>query len=366
MREDDPSQDANPLPHSGPACQSSLPPERIEDVGALEELLSRPTPEVVETMRRIEGDILVLGVGGKIGPSLARMARRASDLAGVRRRVLGVARFSSPEVRRSLDAHGIETFACDLLDRSVLDALPDSPNVLYLAAMKFGSTGQEATTWAMNCYLPGLVCERFRQSRIVAYSTGNVYAMVPAQSGGPSEDGELGPIGDYAMSCLGRERVFSHFSRVLRIPVALLRLNYAHEMRYGVMVDLAQQVLAGQPVDVTMGYFNAIWQGDSNAMTLRALEHVASPPKAINLAGLETLSVRRVAQRLGELLGKPVALAGTEAPDALLSNGRLGQELLGSPSVTVDQMLHWIADWHQRGGPALGKPTHFQTRNGRF
>jgi nucleoside-diphosphate-sugar epimerase len=294
------------------------------------------------------------------------MARRASDLAGAGRRIIGVARFSSPKVRDALEAEGIETIACDLLDRSALNALPDVPNVLYLAAMKFGSTGQEATTWAMNCYLPGMVCEKFRASRIVAYSTGNVYAMVPPAGGGPAEDAVPGPVGDYAMSCLGRERVFSYFSRTLGIPVALLRLNYAHEMRYGVMVDLAQQVLAGRPVDVTMGYFNAIWQGDSNAMTLRALDHTASPPRIINLAGPEVLSVRRVAERFSELLGKPVTLVGTEAPDALLSNGRLGHDLLGQPGVTVEQMLAWIADWQRRGGPTLGKPTHFQSRDGKF
>jgi nucleoside-diphosphate-sugar epimerase len=347
-------------------CSPDALPERIEGVDALEELLSRPTPEAIDTMRRLDGDLVVLGVGGKIGPSLARMARRASDLAGVPRRILGVARFSSPDLRNSLESHGIQTIRCDLLDRSALNALPDVPNVLYLAAMKFGSTGQEAATWAMNCYLAGMVCEKFRASRIVAYSTGNVYAMVPPESGGPSEQGALAPIGDYAMSCLGRERIFSYFSRSLGMPVALLRLNYAHEMRYGVIVDLAQQVLAGRPVDVTMGYFNAIWQGDSNAMTLRALEHVASPPRVVNIAGPETLSVRRVAERLGELLGKSVMFLGTEAPDALLSSGRLGHQLLGHPRVTADQMIAWIADWQLRGGPALGKPTHFQTRNGRF
>ena len=341
-------------------------PETIEDVDALEELLSRPTVELVETMRRLEGDLIFLGVGGKIGPSLARMARRASDLAGVPRRILGVARFSSPQLRHALEAQGIETLACDLLDRAALHALPDAPNVVYLAAMKFGSTGQEALTWAMNCYLPGMVCEKYRGSRIVAYSTGNVYPMTSPESGGPTEDTPPAPIGDYAMSCLGRERIFSYFSQSLGIPVALLRLNYSHEMRYGVMVDLAQNIVAGREIDLTMGYFNAIWQGDSNAMTLRALEHVASPPRIINLAGLETLSVRRVAEQLGERLGKPVMFRGAEAADALLSNGRLGCELLGRPQVTVEKMIDWIADWQRRGGPTLGKPTHFQTRDGKF
>lgn len=339
---------------------------RIENVEHLEELLSRPTPEVIETMGRLEGDLIVLGAGGKIGPTLARMARRASEAAGRPRRILAVARYSNPELPQRLAAWGIETIRCDLLDRCQLQALPEVPNVLYLAAMKFGATGQEALTWAMNTYLPGMVCEKYRASRIVAYSTGNVYAMMPAGRGGSAEQGAIAPIGDYAMSCLGRERIISHFSQTLGIPAALLRLNYAHEMRYGVMVDIAQQVLAGQPIDLTMGYFNAIWQGDSNAMTLRAFDHLAIPPRAINIAGPDELSVRRVAGEFGRLMGKPVTFAGSEAPDALLSDGRLGYELLGRPAVGPDQLICWIADWQLRGGPTLGKPTKFQVRDGKF
>jgi nucleoside-diphosphate-sugar epimerase len=232
--------------------------------------------------------------------------------------------------------------------------------------MKFGATGQEATTWAMNTYLPGMTCEKFRNCRIVAYSTGNVYQMAPADGGGAAEDDPIGPIGDYAMSCLGRERMFDYFGRTLDVPVALIRLNYANELRYGVLTDVAQKVLAGQAVDVTMGYFNAIWQGDSNAMVLRALEHTASPPRAINVAGPDTLSVRQVAERFGDLLDKPVTFTGSEAPDALLSNGRLGYELLGRPRVTPEQMIRWVADWQLRGGPTLGKPTKFQVRDGKF
>lgn len=339
---------------------------RIDNVEQLEELLSRPTPEVVEAMRRLEGDVIVLGVGGKIGPSLARMARRASDQAGVRRRVIGVARFTSPELPNQLQAQGIETIRCELLDRRQLDALPEVPNVLYLAAMKFGATGQEARTWAMNAYLPGMVCEKFRASRIVAYSTGNVYGLVPVAGSGSRESDLPRPEGDYAQSCLGRERIFTHFSQTLGIRTSLLRLNYATEMRYGVLVDVGQQVLAGQPVDVTMGYYNAIWQGDSNAMTLRALEHVASPPSAFNLAGTEKLSVREVAEQFGRLLGRPVTFHGQEATDALLSDGSHGHELLGRPTVSAEQMITWIADWLTRGGSTHGKPTHFQTRDGKF
>jgi nucleoside-diphosphate-sugar epimerase len=211
-----------------------------------------------------------------------------------------------------------------------------------------------------------MVCERYCRSRIVAYSTGNVYAMAPVGQGGAAEDRAIGPVGDYAMSCLGRERMFTHFSQSLGIPAVLLRLNYAHEMRYGIMVDIARQILAGRPVPLTMGYFNAIWQGDSNAMTLRALDHPAVPPRVLNVAGPEELSVRGVAGQFGRLLNRPVNLAGTEAPDALLSDGRLGYELLGRPRVTAEQMVRWIADWQLRGGPTLGKPTKFQVRDGKF
>ena len=339
---------------------------KIQDVQQLEEALSRPSEEVIETMGRIEGDIMVLGVGGKIGPTLAMMARRASDAGGIKRRVIGVARFSSPELREHLTSHGIETIACDLLDRKALENLPEVPNVLYLAAKKFGSTGAESMTWAMNVYLPGLVSEKFSASRIVAYSTGNVYPLVPTDSDGSTETSPTEPVGDYAMSCLGRERVFSHFSETRGTRVSLVRLNYATELRYGTLVDIAGQVLAEQPVDLSMGYFNAVWQGDSNAMTLRALDHVSSPPFVVNLAGPEKLSVRHCAEYLGQLMGKTAAFTGTEAPDAFLSDGRLGYEKLGQITVNAKVMMRLIADWQLRGGSSLGKPTHFQTRDGRF
>lgn len=339
---------------------------KLETVEQLEEALSRPTPEVVETMRRMEGDLIVLGVGGKIGPTLARMARRASDLAHVRRRVIGVARFSSPELPARLESQGIETIRCELLDREQLNALPEVPNVLYLAAMKFGSTGQEARTWAMNAYLPGMVCEKFRRSRIVSYSTGNVYGLTPVSGSGSRETDPLHPDGDYAMSCLGRERVFTHFSQALGIPVALLRLNYATELRYGVLVDVGQQVAAGGEVDVTMGYLNSIWQGESNAMTLRAFDHVSSPPAVFNIAGPEKLSVRDVAERFAGRFGRPATIVGQEACDALLSDGRSAYEALGRPVVMAEQMMDWIAAWLTCGGPTHGKPTHFQSRDGKF
>ncbi|MHB8899544.1 MAG: NAD-dependent epimerase/dehydratase family protein [Thermoguttaceae bacterium] len=338
----------------------------IQDLAQLEDLLSRPTPAVVETMRRLQGDLIVLGIGGKIGPSLARMARRADEAAGVHRRILGVARFSSPGLREQLEAWGIETIACDLLDRQALASLPNVPNLLYLPAQKFGTTGQEGRTWAMNTYLAGMVCERFPTSRIVAYSTGNVYPLAPADSGGPGEQTPLAPVGEYGMSAMGRERIFSYFSEKFGIPVAIVRLNYAVEMRYGVLVDIAQKVLAGQPVDVTMGHFNVIWQGDSNAMTLRCFDHAASPPRPVNVTGLETLGIRRCAEEFADRMGKDVTFTGEEAADALLSDASLAFELFGPVSVDVEQMIDWIADWLQRGGPTHNKPTHFQARDGKF
>jgi len=340
--------------------------ESIADENQLEHLLSTPTPEVVDLFGRLEGDLLLLGAGGKIGPTLAQMAARASGQSGRRRRIVAVVRRRDRSLEERFQRLGIELHLCDMMDRTQLARLPEAPNIIYLAAMKFGTTGQEPTTWALNSYLPGLICERFPHSRIVAYSTGNVYPLVPVESGGSREDDPPGPIGEYAMSCLGRERIFTYFSQTRGIPVALIRLNYANELRYGVLVDIAQKVLAEQPVELAMGYFNAIWQGDANVMVLRALEHAAAPPTVINVAGPDILRVRDVALRFGQLFHKPVHFASTEATDALLSNGARGFELLGRPQVKPDQMIRWIADWLRRGGRVLGKPTKFQVRDGKF
>jgi nucleoside-diphosphate-sugar epimerase len=349
-----------------PAAPRPSHPAAVHSIEQLEHLLSEPTAGVVDTLGRLEGDLILLGVGGKMGPTLARMAQRAGEAAGVRRRILGVSRFSAGDLEGQLQAQGIETILCDLLDPVQLDRLPDVANVIYMAGMKFGATGQEALTWAMNSYLPGMVCQKYRRSRIVAFSTGNVYGLTPVHLGGSVESDPLNPQGDYAMSCLGRERIFAHFGQTLDIPLALLRLNYATELRYGVLVDLAQQVQAGQAINVTMGHLNAIWQADANAMALQAFDHVATPPFVLNLAGPETLSVRRVGEHFGRLLGKDVAFSSSEAPDAFLSNGQFGHRLFGYPRVTAQQMVHWIADWVQRGGVSLGKPTHFDVRDGKF
>ena len=341
-------------------------PDRVRDVDHLEDLLSDPTPGVVDTMRRLEGDIVILGVGGKMGPSLARMARRASEAAGVRRRVFGVSRFSSADLPDQLKQWGVEPVTCDLLDRGQLAKLPDAPNVVFMAGMKFGSTGQEARTWAMNAYLPGMVCERYRGSRVVAFSTGNVYGLTPVTSGGSMEADAPQPLGDYAISCLGRERIFEHFGREFDQPMSLIRLNYAVEMRYGVLVDLARKVHAGEPVDLAMGNFNCIWQGDANAQALQSFDHLTAPPNVLNVTGPEVLSVRSVCEALGKRMGKVPRFAGAESPNALLANAGKAVGLFGYPRVSVTQMLAWIADWVTRGEASLGKPTHFEARDGKF
>lgn len=340
--------------------------QSIRSVEGLETALSDPPEYVVDVLRKHPGDLVVLGVAGKMGPTLARMARRATDAAGGKRRVIGVARFSDSVSQARLESAGVETIKADLLDEKQLARLPDAPLVIYMAGMKFGSTGNESLTWAMNTYLPGRVCQRYAQSRIAAFSTGNVYGLCPATLGGSLESDPLNPTGDYAISCVGRERMLEHFSRTLSVPVSILRLNYACELRYGVLVDLAHKVWSGQEIDVSMGCFNVIWQRDANAMALASLAHASSPPFVLNLAGPEQMSVRRACQQLGQRLGKVPRFVGHESPDAILSNGQLGHRLFGYPSVPVQQMMELVADWVRDGGASLGKPTHFEARDGKF
>jgi len=338
----------------------------IENEARLEELLSEPTEDVIETLSRLPGDILLLGVAGKMGPTLARMARRAADAAGIERRVIGVSRFSTPGSQEDLARHGVETIACDLMNDGELARLPDAPLVVYMTGRKFGSSDDASATWAMNTFLPGMVAKRYRDSRIVAFSSGNIYGLVPVSSGGSREEDPLRPVGEYAMTCVGRERILEAFSRIQQTPMAVLRLNYACEMRYGVLVDLAKKIWAGEPVDLAMGYLNTIWQGDANALTLRAFEHTATPPTIINMTGPETLSVRELAERFGQLMNRPVHFEGKEADTALLNDARAGLKRLGSPRIKAETLVEWVADWVARGGKSLGKPTHFESRDGAF
>lgn len=338
----------------------------IPGVPELEELLSEPTEATVRTMSSLRGDLVILGVGGKMGPTLARMAKRASDLAGVPRRVIGVARFTTSRLQAQLQSWGVETHPCDLLDAKSYAKLPDAANIVFMAGMKFGSTGQASLTWAMNAFVPGLVCERYRHSRIAAFSTGNVYGLSSVHLGGSQESDLPRPVGEYAMSCLGRERVFEHFSRTEKIKMSILRLNYATELRYGVLLDVAQKVFSGQVVPLQMGHLNAIWQSDASAMSLQSLHHASTPPFVINIAGPELLSVRRIAEEFGERFKKEVRLEGVESGDAILSNAQKAFQLFGYPQVNVGQMMTWIADWVARGEETLAKPTHFENRAGNF
>jgi nucleoside-diphosphate-sugar epimerase len=340
--------------------------DAISTVEELEDLLSAPTPGVVKALAGLDGDLLLLGAGGKMGPSLARMARRAFDAAGTRRRVIAVSRFGGGDAEAQLRDHDIETVRCDLLDPSGLTALPDAANVVWMAGFKFGSAGRESLAWALNAWLPGAVCHRYRSSRIVAFSTGNVYGLTPVAGGGSVEDDPARPAGEYAQSCLGRERVFEHFSRTLGVPVVLLRLNYACELRYGVLADVGRKVAAGEPIDLATGHFNALWQGDANAWALQALARTSTPPRVLNLAGPELLSVRRVAEDFGRLLGRPPAFRGAEMADAFLSNSQQAVRLFGYPRVGVRQMTAWVANWVRAGGSSLDKPTHFEVRDGNF
>jgi nucleoside-diphosphate-sugar epimerase len=333
----------------------------------LDEALSRPTAADTEALAKMPGDLLILGVSGKMGPSMAALARRACEEAGVSKRIFGAARFSDPAVRQTIDASGVETIVCDLLDRASVEKLPECPNVLFMAGQKFGTAaGKQALTWATNTYAPAIAAERFRNARIVAFSTGNVYPFMPVATGGPVESDPTGPVGEYAESALGRERMFEYFSQRYGTPVTILRLNYANELRYGVLHDIAERVFERRPIDVSMGYVNVIWQRDANSVALRAFAHCASPPLIVNLTGIETLSVRKLAERFGAVWGIEPVFEGSEKENALLNNARRCAELFGAPEVSVDQMVDWLSAWIGRGGRSLGKPTHYEERKGAF
>lgn len=333
----------------------------------LEDQLSLPTPGVLEALASLEGDIMVLGAGGKMGPTLARMIRRGFDALGHgQRKVMAVSRFSNPAAADELRQHGIEAITCDLLDRDAVGKLPDVPNIIFMAGQKFGTQDSPELTWVMNTIVPAIVAERYAGSRIVVFSTACVYALTAADSTGAREDDPLTPPGDYANSCVGRERIFTHYAKQQGIQALIYRLSYAIDLRYGVLHDVAVKVASGQPVDVTMGYANVIWQGDANARAIQCLTRTSNPPCALNVTGIERVSIRELAHRFGELLGIPPVITGTEAPTAWLFDASLSYDWFGPPAVSLDEMIEATARWIQSGGSSLGKPTHFETRDGQF
>ena len=337
-------------------------PSEIRNEEELEELLSRPSEKLVQTLAGLDGDITILGVGGKMGPTLARMAKRAAPT----KRVIGVARFSEAGLKEKLQGWDIETVECDLLDRAAVDRLEKTANVVFMAGRKFGSSGNQSLTWAMNVQVPAIVAEAFAASRIAVFSTACVYPFVDIAGQGAREDVELNPPGEYANSCVGRERMFEHFSRTNGTKVSLIRLSYAIDMRYGVLHDVASAVQAGEPVQIDSGHCNVIWQGDANDIALQSLAHAGTPPFVLNLSGPELLSVRRLAEKFGEKFGKEPVLAGAEQGKAWIVDTSLQQQLFGYPSVPLPRLIDWTAKWLSDGQRSLGKPTHFEVRDGAY
>jgi len=337
-------------------------PNTISDIAELDELLCRPSQALLDDLAKIDGDIMILGVAGKMGPTLAGLAKAASP----GRRVIGVARFSDANVKASLKTRGVETINCDLLDEAAIRALPKAPNIIFMAGRKFGAEGDLALTWAMNAHVPALVAQAFPDSRIVAFSTGCVYPFVPVSGKGADEAVSPNPPGEYAQSCVGRERMFEYFSHKFATPGRLFRLNYAIDMRYGVLHDIATKVLSEQPIDVSLGHVNFIWQGDASAQALRCLAHCDTPTSPINVSGHEILTVRDLASRFGALLGRDPVIVGNEQPTAWLTDTSQAVKLFGLPIVDTAQLVAWTADWVARAMPSLGKPTKYEVRDGRY
>ena len=338
----------------------------MTDVTALYNQLLEPSPALLSDIATQEGDIMILGVGGKMGPALAKLARRALNLVGSERKVIGASRFSEPGLVEELNQLGIETHVVDLLNEDQLDSLPAAKNVLYLAGTKFGTTGKESFTWAMNAYLPGRVAEKYRDSNIVVFSTGNVYPLTPVDAGGATEKLSPEPLGEYAQSCLGRERVFQYFSTKNNTPVFIYRLNYANDVSYGVLLEIAKAVKERKPIDLRMGYVNVIWQGDANEIAIRALNHCSVPAKMVNVTGPETVSIKWLGGQFGKIFGQDPVFINTEESTALLSNAGVSNDLFGYPKVLLNQMIELIAEWVNQGGKTINKPTHFQERQGKF
>ena len=325
-----------------------------------------PREETLAALRQCPGDVIVLGAGGKMGPSLTAMLARATQELGDRRRIIAVSRWSDRKAAKALAAMNVDIAECDLLNPDAVSQLPDAPNVIFMAGQKFGTADRPSATWAMNTLVPANAARRYPGTRIVAFSTGNVYPLTPVASGGPTETHPVGPVGEYAMSCLGRERVFEYFSDRDGTRVALFRLNYAIDTRYGVLLDLAQRVVAGEAIPLAMGYVNVIWQRDANCVAIECLPRTSAPPFILNVTGRDTLSVRDLAERFGRRLGRQPVFAGSEGPDALVSNAELMHTTFTPPATTIDDMIEQIARAIEENAPTLGKPTHFETRDGRF
>ncbi|MFA6715781.1 MAG: NAD(P)-dependent oxidoreductase [Victivallaceae bacterium] len=341
-------------------------PETIKNEAQLEELLSIPGDGLIDMTRRLDGDIMILGIGGKMGLTLGRQAVNAIKAAGVDKKVIGVSRFGDETGRRRLEAWGVETLACDLLNPKEVAGLPDVKNIIFMAGRKFGTGGTEELTWAMNALVPGYVGTRFKNSNIVVFSTGCVYPLVSSEEGGCTEDTAPAPVGEYAQSCLGRERIFSYCSKQFGAKILLFRLNYAIDLRYGVLHDIGRQVFNEEPVNRTVEYFNVLWQGDANCQALRCLEHCASPANIMNVTGPETINVEYIAEEFAKLLGKKISYAGKPADKCYLSDAGKAVKLFGKPRVSVEQMVKWQAAWFMQGGSSLGKPTHFEVNDGKF
>ena len=337
-------------------------PKTIPDIAALDDLLCRPTQALIDDLAKVEGDIMILGVAGKMGPTLAGLAKAAAP----DRRVIGVARFSDAGVKDWLHARGVETINCDLMDEAAMQALPKAPNIVFMAGRKFGAEGDLSLTWAMNAHVPALVAQAFPSSRIVAFSTGCIYPFVTVDGKGSREDMAPNPPGEYAQSCVGRERMFEYFSRKFGTPGRLFRLNYAIDMRYGVLHDIALKVLTGTPIDVSIGHVNFIWQGDASSQALRCLAYCDTPTSPINVSGHEILRVRDIAADLGTRLGRAPIIVGAEQPTAWLTDTSQATKLFGLPVVDTRQLVAWTADWVARAMPSLGKPTKYEVRDGRY
>ncbi len=353
------------------AATTSLSDRAPTSNDELEECLSRPDERVLSALRKCPGDVIVLGAGGKMGPSLCRMLQRAVDEIGDGRRIIAVSRFggradASLAMAAIRGSERIVALSRDLTSAAEVESLPQAPNVIFMAGQKFGTTNDPASTWVMNAAVPTLVANRFRSARIVVFSTGNVYPLTDHSTAGSSEDDDPAPIGEYALSCMARERIFAHYSSKYGSPTLLLRLNYAVDLRYGVLVDLALKVLRGETIDLSMGYVNVIWQGDANAYAIASLAHCDSPALVLNVTGAQTLSVREAAVQIATLVGRSLLLVGSEMNDALLSDSTRMRELMGEPRVSEETLIQWVAAWVASGGALLAKPTHFEERSGRF